>query len=322
MKKHALWLTIAAPILAGILISIHVSIVLFSGNGKKETLFAIKAGETFPRINSRLYEEEIISNPRVFHYYTRFKGLMTSFKEGTFKIPANADMPTVLKTLVYGKPMLEIVTIPEGKNMFEVGAILEENNILKKDDFVKACKAHRIAPTGCEGYLFPDTYYLAKNSRPDIIVGRMVNHFKTRTKNLNFTHPKLSKHELVTLASVVEKETGVASERPRIAGVFFNRLKKRMRLQSDPTTIYGIWHRFDGNLRKKDLLEKTPYNTYKISGLPKGPIANPGMAALKAVIQPETHQYLYFVSRNDGTHVFTPTYKDHLKEVQRYQLRR
>lgn len=322
MKKHALWLTIAAPIFALVLISIHVSIVLFSGNGQKETLFAVRSGDTFPRINSRLYEQEIISNPRVFHYFTRFKGLMTKFKEGTFKIPADADMPTVLNTLVFGKPMLEIVTIPEGKNMYEIGAILEASDVAQKDAFVKACIKHKISKTGCEGYLFPDTYYFAKKSRPDILVSRMVNHFKKRTKNINFNHPKFSRHQLVILASVVEKETGAAFERPRIAGVFFNRLKKRMRLQSDPTTIYGIWKRFDGNIRKKDLLQKTPYNTYKISGLPRGPIANPGLAALKAVVNPESHKYLYFVSKNDGTHVFTPTYKDHQREVRKYQLRR
>lgn len=317
-----LWASLIAPVIAIVLVSIHVSIVLFSGNSKPEVLFSVKAGEAFPGINAKLYEQGIISNPRIFHYYTRHKGLMAKFKEGTFKIPADADMTEVLNILVFGKPMLEIVTIPEGKNMYQVAEILAEKDIVNKDDFIKAAKNHSIAKTGAEGYLFPDTYYLAKNSRADIIVGRLVNNFKNKTKNLKFNKSKLSRHELVILASVVEKETGVGAERPRIAGVFFNRLKKRMRLQSDPTTIYGIWERFDGNLRKKDLQEKTAYNTYRISGLPKGPIANPGLSALRAVITPETHSYLYFVSRNDGTHVFTPSYKDHLREVRKYQPKR
>jgi len=135
---------------------------------------------------------------------------------------------------------------------------------------------------------------------------------KKKTKNLSFqTAPlNLKKNEVITLASVVEKETGAAWERPKIAGVFLNRLKKRMRLQSDPTTIYGIYEGFNGNLRKRHLLEMTPYNTYKIPALPIGPIANPGTEAIKAVLRPDSHSYLYFVSKNDGTHVFSKTYKD------------
>ena len=147
----------------------------------------------------------------------------------------------------------------------------------------------------------------------------MVNEFFKRTKTLDFTHPKLTKHELITLASIVEKETGRAIERPRIAGVFFNRLRKRMRIQSDPTTIYGIWENFNGNLRKKHLLAKTPYNTYKISGLPIGPIANPGLKAIEAVLHPESHKFLYFVSKNDGTHVFSKNLIDHNKAVNFWQ---
>src|SRR5690606_30167528 len=112
---------------------------------------------------------------------------------------------------------------------------------------------------------------------------------------------------------------GAKWERPIIAGVFLNRLKKKMRLQSDPTTIYGIWHRYQGNIRKADLLEMTPYNTYKIPALPTGPISNPSLEAIQAVLNPEEHNYLYFVSKNDGTHVFSATYKDHNKAVDDFQ---
>ncbi len=132
----------------------------------------------------------------------------------------------------------------------------------------------------------------------------------------------LSSHETVILASIVEKETGAAFERPLIASVFYNRLHKRMRLQSDPTTIYGMWNRdgyFRGNIRRKDLTEPTPYNTYKTPRLPIGPIANPGKNALLAILSPKQSKYLFFVSRNDGTHVFTRNYHDHQKAVNQLQ---
>jgi UPF0755 protein len=124
---------------------------------------------------------------------------------------------------------------------------------------------------------------------------------------------------VIILASVVEKETGAKIERPAIAGVFTNRLKKRMRLESDPTTIYGIWQRYTGNIKKADLLEYTPYNTYKVPALPQGPISNPSLEAISAVLKPEQHEYLFFVSKNDGTHVFTRNYQEHLKAVDDFQ---
>ena len=131
----------------------------------------------------------------------------------------------------------------------------------------------------------------------------------------------LSPVEVSTLASIIEKETGAAFERPIISSVFHNRFKKRMRLESDPTVIYGIKD-YKGNIKKKHLQQKTPYNTYKINGLPLGPIANPSLAAIKAVLEPQEHNYIYFVSKNDGTHIFTPTYKEHLKAVDFWQRNR
>ena len=134
--------------------------------------------------------------------------------------------------------------------------------------------------------------------------------------------PLKSPDEALILASIVEKETGAKWERPAIAGVYLNRIHKKMRLQADPTTIYGIFENYNGNLRKSDLLTETPYNTYKINGLPLGPIANPGLAAITATLNPEKHNNLYFVSKNDGTHIFTPTYKAHLEAVKEWQQKR
>jgi UPF0755 protein len=147
----------------------------------------------------------------------------------------------------------------------------------------------------------------------------MIDLFHKKTESLDFTHPFLTKHQVIILASVVEKETGAKRERTSIAGVFTNRLKKRMRLESDPTTIYGIWNRYTGNIKKADLLEVTPYNTYKIPALPLGPISNPSLEAIQAVLKPDGHEYLFFVSKNDGTHEFTKNYQDHLEAVDNFQ---
>jgi UPF0755 protein len=147
----------------------------------------------------------------------------------------------------------------------------------------------------------------------------MIDLFKKKTEGIDWSHPFLNKHQVVILASVVEKETGAKAERPIIAGVFTNRLKKRMRLESDPTTVYGIWSRYKGNIRKDDLLEMTPYNTYKVPALPAGPISNPSLEAIQAVLHPQSNDYLFFVSKNDGTHVFTKTYQEHVEAVNNWQ---
>ena len=147
----------------------------------------------------------------------------------------------------------------------------------------------------------------------------MLEEFKKNTQSLPMTSGSLSPLEVIILASIVEKETGAEWERPIIAGVFLNRMKKKMRLQSDPTTIYSFFEKFSGNLSKENLKQKNPYNTYKIKGLPPGPICNPGLSAIKAVLSPEQHNYLYFVSKNDGVHEFTSTYPEHVKAVKRWQ---
>ncbi len=234
-------------------------------------------------------------------------------------------MEDVLDTLVDGVPILTSVTVPEGKNLYEIGKILESKEIVSYKEFVKEAKDPRwtkelgIDAPSVEGYLFPETYKFAPGTPASTVVSTMLDLFRNKTDELDFSKSYLPKHKVIILASIVEKETGAKSERPTIAGVYLNRLKKGMRLQADPTTIYGIWENYNGNLKKKHLLEKTEYNTYKMSGLPLGPIANPSLAAVKAVLNPKKHNFIYFVSKNDGTHVFTSTYKEHLKAVEYWQ---
>ena len=177
-------------------------------------------------------------------------------------------------------------------------------------------------PPSLEGYLFPDTYHFVKRASTREIIWAMYDNFK---RNFNGSIAEearrqgFTRHQFVTLASIVEKETGSPSDRALISSVFRNRLAKKMRLESDPTTIYGMWERYTGNIRRSDLREMTPYNTYMVSGLPLGPIANPGRAAFKATLHPAQTRYLFFVSRNDGTTHFSETFREHGKAVQQYQ---
>lgn len=326
VKKALLYTFVVGPLIALTMISAHVYYIFSQTYQGPDKVFVVKSGDTFGKINQRLSNDELISNTRVFHYYAKYKGVMTKFRAGSFTIPRGSNMSQVLETLVHGQPNLTSITIPEGKNMYEVAKLFAASGITSENDFLDAVKKPdlisllKIQATSLEGYLYPETYRFAPSTPANIVVKTMIDLFNTKTAHLSFEHPFLNKHQVVILASVVEKETGAKIERPAIAGVFTNRLKKRMRLESDPTTIYGIWERYKGNIRKSDLLELTPYNTYKIPALPIGPISNPSLAAIEAVLKPAAHDYYFFVSKNDGTHVFTRNYKEHLQAVQEFQI--
>ncbi len=280
-------------------------------------LFKVAQGDTFAQINYRLYKEGLISNPRLFHYYNRYHQTLNSYKVGTYQIPSGATMASVFEIFIHGTPLTTNITIPEGKNIYEIGRILEVQKLSTYQEFIKLAKdsefMHELGVEGgtVEGYLYPETYRFSPEVDAKTIIKTMVGQFKKKTSTLDFSQSKLTPHEVVILASIVEKETGARKERPIIAGVFHNRLKKRMKLQSDPTTIYGIFETFTGNIKKSDLLTKSAYNTYTVEALPAGPISNPGIDAIKAVLYPEKSDYLYFVSNNDGTHTFSATYEEH-----------
>lgn len=329
MKRYWWLFVLGAPALALFMaaVMVYYMIGVWQYHGK-DVVFEVHPGEGFSKINGRLYHQDLISSPKIFHRYAQMNGLMTKFKAGKFEIKSGSNMLDVFQTLISGQSITSSVTVPEGKNLFQIADIMKEDKIIDNADaFIQLAKDPSftkklgIPAERVEGYLYPETYKFTPGSAPKDVIQNMVDVFNEKTKDLDFSKAPLglSKHQVVILASVVEKETGAAVERPMIAGVFINRLKKKMRLQSDPTTIYGIWEHFNGNLRKKDLLEKTPYNTYKIPALPKGPISNPGISSIKAVLFPAQHKYLYFVSQNDGTHIFSETYSKHRKAVDKFQ---
>lgn len=326
MKNKFILFFIIAPLFGLVLgaARIYYSLAIKQYEGPTVT-FQIHSGEPFSKINYRLGEAGIIDSTKIFHRYCQHKNYLTSFKTGIYEIPTGITMLGVIELFQSGKGVLTNVTIPEGKNLFEIADILEDSKVTSKQDFIRLATdpglAKELGVPGetLEGYLYPETYSFAPQTPAKDVAAAMVKIFNDRTLALDFEASPLSKKEVIILASIVEKETGAGFERPLIAGVFLNRLKKRMRLQSDPTTIYGIWERFTGNLKRSHLLEKTDYNTYKISGLPVGPIANPGLSAIKAVLAPAEHDYLYFVSKNDGTHVFSTNLKDHNRAVEEWQ---
>jgi UPF0755 protein len=220
------------------------------------------------------------------------------------------------------------IIIPEGYTVRQIALRLAEKGIVEQqEEFLSLAFSVNFAGSlgiegaGVEGYLFPDTYLFPKGVASAEVIRTMVGKFRRvyvpafsqRAAELGMTDK-----QIVTLASIIEKETGVPEERPLVSAVFHNRLKRGMPLCSDPTVIYGI-KAFDGNLRKLDLMRMTPYNTYLSRGLPPGPIANPGASAIQAALYPAPTNYLYFVSRNDGTHHFSATLREHNEAVWKYQ---
>jgi UPF0755 protein len=238
----------------------------------------------------------------------------------------------VLATITSGISIKHPVTIREGQNMYEVAAELEAKRLATQARVLELCKDPEfiaslglkgpVGPT-LEGYLFPDTYYFNRAMSAEDMLRQMVKQFQTvwttevreRARKMGLTPI-----QALTLASMIEKETGAQQERPMISSVFHNRLRKKMRLQSDPTTIYGIWESYHGNLHRGDLLSINPYNTYTVPGLPVGPIANPGKEAIEAALNPVQSEYLFFVSHNDGTHEFTSNLQDHNAAVRKFQI--
>ena len=292
--------------------------------------FEVKGGQGLRQISQRLADADLVRNASKFALLSRLEGHATAIQAGEYALSAAMTPADILRDMVNGRVRLHRLTIPEGFTLRQIAEKVAAAGFTTSAVFMAACrdtallKSLGIPADSCEGYLFPETYYFPASATAHQIISSMVRRFrdnfpeawKTRAATL-----AMSIHEVLTLASIIEKETGVASERPIISSVFHNRLKRRMRLQTDPTVIYGIAD-FDGNLTRKHLETYTPYNTYMISGLPPGPIANPGAAAIEAALYPADTNYLYFVSKRNATHHFSATIAEHTRAVRRFQLRR
>lgn len=285
----------------------------------KDRVFEIKKGESLATISDHLEQQGVVDNAWIFRLGTVALKKSAKLRHGEYRLPAGASMANVLKEVTEGKPIQYSVTIPEGKTSAEVVDILKADPDLSGD----------IAETPPEGSLLPNTYSFEKGATRQSVILRMQTAQKkaladiwaNRAKDLPVKTPE----ELVTLASIVEKETGVPGERPKVAAVFVNRLKRHMRLQSDPTIIYGITKGqgpLGRGLKQSEIEAKTAYNTYQIDGLPPTPIANPGVDSLKAAANPADTKDLYFVAAgpdpSDG-HLFAATYAEHRKNVAKWR---
>jgi UPF0755 protein len=289
-----------------------------------EKFVLLHPGYSTRHIASALKNAGVIRNAHAFllwHYVAKPRSL----KAGEYLFDRSANAIAVHERLVRGDVYVHTVVIPEGYNMFDIGAAVEAAGLGPRQDFLAAAKSgvgmiQDLDPsaTSLEGYLFPDTYQFTRTQSMQDIVATMVHPFRQEAKSINLSGDI---HQLVTMASIIEKETAVPEERPEVASVYYNRLQKRMALDADPSVIYAamLSGEYDGSLHHASLQIDSRYNTYKYAGLPPGPIANPGRDSLKAAMHPASTDYYYFVSDNQGHHRFARSLDEHNRNVAAYR---
>ncbi|MCX7978236.1 MAG: endolytic transglycosylase MltG [Bdellovibrionaceae bacterium] len=305
------------------------------GTGRDQIVYEVTPGRPFSKIAEDLQSIGVVRDARLFSLYARFVGQRGKVKVGEYGFTESMVPSDVLSILTSGKSITRPFTVVEGWNIFDIAAAWEKSGFGKSSEFLSFVRDPSVVRQilgeelpSLEGYLFPETYQITKYTGLDGLIRLMVNKFNSVWSDLESKYripDGWSKKKIVVLASLIEKETGAPEERRTISAVFHNRLKKGMRLQTDPTIIYGIAIESGVvpiNITKADILRPTAYNTYTIYGLPPGPIANPGRAALEAALLPTDEPYLYFVSRNDGTHIFSEDYQSHQRAVEEFQKNR
>ncbi len=290
----------------------------------------IASGTSFAKIARTLETRGVVADAEMLKLLARWREAAGRVKAGEYSFDQAATPDTVLARLVAGDVIRYRFTVPEGLTLREIAGRLETEGRGKTGVFIALakdpafCRQLGTGGTTLEGYLFPETYLMTGDMTEEKLIQAMVREFNRRLTPEIAAGAKqhnLDRHQLVILASIIQKEAGTSSEMPLIASAFHNRLRKGIPLQADPTVIYGI-DNFDGNLTRKHLKTATPYNTYQLRGLPAGPIANPGEDALRAAAFPAATDYIYFVARGDGTHAFSKTLAEHNALVRKYQLKR
>lgn len=323
-------LAIALLLLAGALWWLHAPMALNPPAGSQVLDLEIEPGTPPRQVAADVAASGAHVWPLALYAWFRFSGQARQIKAGNYEITADMSPKRLLSMLVRGEEALRSVTLPEGLNFQQVLTLLRKAELVKPDTLglSPAQIMERLGRPGVhsEGRFFPDTYTYAKGASDLAILQRAARAMDKRLAEAwaqrQSELPLRSAEEALILASIVEKETGKPADRPLISSVFHNRLRMGMMLQTDPTVIYGLGERFDGNLRKKDLLADTPYNTYTRAGLPPTPIAMPGKAALLAAVQPARTKALYFVAKGDGSSHFSSSLDEHNQAVGRYILRR
>jgi len=293
-------------------------------------IYTITSGSSIKKVSQDLYRLGIIEHPNYFKLYARWEKLSSKIKAGEYVIEAGQTPPELLKLFVAGKVKNYHLTIPEGWTFKQILSAIKASPYLihTLDKLDKEAIMNKLGYPGRhpEGYFYPDTYFFPKGTTDVSFLKRslitmeriLAKEWHQRDKKIPLKTP----YEALILASIVEKESGKKSERQKIAGVFIRRLNIKMRLQSDPTIIYGMGDAYKGNIRRKHINQKTAYNTYQIDGLPPTPIASPGVDAIRAVLHPAEGKYLYFVADGSGGHFFSKTLAEHNRAVKKYILKR
>ncbi len=296
-----------------------------------EQFVDIPFGTSTGEIGRRLADAGVVPDRYTFRAAVWWRGAGSRLKAGEYRFNRALTPVAVIEKLERGDVFTRRITFPEGLTLAEMATLYETRGFGKAADFAAAARdatrIHELDPAApdLEGYLFPDTYALARNTSAGVLVSMMVDRFKgayDQAIRNRAEEETLGVRDLVTLASLVEKETASEGERALVSAVYRNRLRIGMPMQADPTVVYALAKagRYDGNIRREDLSLNSPYNTYRYPGLPPGPTASPGLAALSAALAPADVPYLYFVSRNDGTHVFARTLTEHNSNVRKFQV--
>lgn len=317
--------TLAAALLAVALWMFYASVPPPAPDREGAALVKVTEGMNARDVARTLHSAGLIRDPLYFLGVTRLMGSETKLQAGTYAVPPGESPFGILRRLVEGEVAVRRITIPEGYTVRDIAALLAREGLVDEERFAALALGGYSMELGgmelqsLEGYLFPDTYTVPLGASEEQIINVMVDRFRQLIVPLvgEGAHG-LSLHEVVTLASIVEREAAVASERPLIAGVYLNRLRINMPLQADPTVVYALGRHVE-RVYYADLEIDSPYNTYLYPGLPPGPIANPGLDAIVSVLYPVPSEYLYFVAKGDGTHHFSRDYASHKAAVERYR---
>lgn len=315
-------LSTGLAVFVSLLLALFAWLYFLDGFSTEAKIVDIPQGLGLSAIAEKLEGEGVIRKAEIFFLSAFLSGTQGKLKHGEYVFSAGEAPYSVHRKLHRGEVSLRKVTFPEGVPLARMAEILEASQIVSRKEFLAlaedseySTKKLGVDVLSFEGFLFPDTYFFVRDYSAEKVIEAMFGRFREvcATLGIASTQPDIKK--IVTIASMIEKETAFSPERPLVSAVIRNRLRKGMKLEIDPTVIYALGEKFDGDIRKKDLSFPSPYNTYAVSGLPPGPIAAPGLDSIRAALEPADVDYLYFVSNGDGVHIFSSKYEDHLNAV-------
>ena len=331
MKKLFIILIILVAIVSASSVAFIQYMISPVGGDNEKVYFEIKQGEGASTIANKLELQGLIRNSKVFLLFAKYLKYDRKLLSGYYEVSRNMNMIDIMKHPNIGKQAMVRLTIAEGKNIYEIGTYLESQGFTTKKEFLEVChdkeilKKYNIPSDSVEGYIFPSTYYIVKGNPTKILVMYMIDSLFKQFPDLEERAKKMGRnvHEILTMASIVEKEMGPLDDPRLISSAYYNRLKIDKRLEADPTTIYAMTlvkgdYIEKPNLKYADLRMEHPYNTYKNTGLPPGPICSSGAKAIEAALDPADTDYIFFVADGTGKHAFSVTYEEHVENINRY----